>query len=1484
MAAVAALLLALGGPGGAAEAADSSGWIETLVPESGSTNRELYSIEVHFTVPVQGVTAEDLLINDVPATNVVQGVPGQFVFSFPQPEDGTVTVAWRADHGITDLSDPPRPFPGGTWTYVLDALGPAPGVFISEFMAENRMALTDEDRDTSDWIEIYNSETTPADLGGWYLTDDQTNLTKWQFPDVTLSPKSYLVVFASAKNKVKPTARLHTNFKLASSGGYLALVSPATNVISEFVLYPAQTADISYGRVEGEPQVVGYFTRPTPGTVNAISGTGFAPEVQFSRAGGPFLTNFDLVLSAANTNITIRYTLDGTMPTNSSPVYTAPITVVNSVQIRTRAFADGLLPGPPRSETFLLLNSNVTNFSSDLPVMVIHSLGKGAPTASRLNFAHVSVYEPGSGRTSLTNPPALSFRAGLQIRGSSTEGITKASYKLEAWDELNLDRDVPLLGLPADSDWVLYAPNQFEPVLIHNPFVHQLSRDMGRYSPRTRFLEVYINKSTGPIAATHYVGIYVLEEKIKIAPQRVAIDRLQPEDVAAREVTGGYLMKIDRVDPGDSGLYTGGATMAYVDPKERAIKVVQRRPQLTYVSNYFKTFYTTLVGSKWRDPVVGYRSYIDVDSWIDFHVLEMLSGNVDTLVLSTYFHKPRGGKILFGPHWDFDRALGSTDGRDSNPRNWVPGPFFGAAWWSRLFSDIDFWQRWVDRWQELRTTHFALTNLHALIDRQANEVRQAQPREHQKWRFTLRGGSYQSEINLMKNWVSNRIDFIDKQLTQPPALSSPGGPIQPGFQVVITGAAKSSVYYTLDGSDPRASLGPLSSQAQLYTGPITLTRNARVVARAQDSTKRQTGGPPTSTPWSRPVAATYVVTTPLLLITEIMFHPEKPSGATTNTTSDFEFVELMNAGTDDMALPGCRIQGGIDFTFLTSAAVTTLHPGERVVVAKNLTAFHLRYPQVTNVVGEFAGSLGNQSNRLVLTGPLQEPIVDFIYQDNWVPLADGFGFSLVLADETIPAGQIGKSDAWRLSAALGGSPGFLDPSPPVLPAVYVNEIVSNPKSSGEDAIELLNESWSPVDISGWWLTDNFHQPKKFQIPVGSVIQGKGVLVFRESQFRRSGTNAFGLDALGESTYLFSADSQGKLTGWCHGFDFGPQEGGMSFGRWVTSDGHEHLAPYREPTLGHANSVPETWPAAFNEIMYAPALENGQGQRGQFIELADLSASEPPLALFDASDPIRTWRIRGSIEFDFPAGFRFPPSRFVVLVGFDPAADPGALLAFRALYRLDSTCIILGPWRGTLGETNGTLTLLRPLAASSLNTNSLPYTLVEELNYRADAPWPTDARATARSICPSFPRFFGDEPRLWLSLPPTPGDSDSDADGLPDQWELAHGLNPYSAWGDDGAAGDPDQDDFTNLQEYLVGTDPMNAHSLPHVEIGLDGLGSAQLSVRLGPSRNATIQYRTDLTTGGWQPLKTVLAPVDGGNIVLLDPCTNAARLYRLQVP
>lgn len=1460
--------------------------VTAVLPPPDRRVRELGYIEVQFDEPVWGVEATDLLVNDLSATNVVELAPDDYLFTFEPPVDGPVTVVWRGDHGITDRVPARHSFAGGSWGYWLDSAALASDVTLSEFMADNKRTLNDNDGDSSDWIEIANAGDTAAHLAGWFLTDDAGDLTRWRFPDVDVPAKGFLVVFASGKNRTNATAKLHANFKLASGGGYLALVDPATNIVSDFApVYPPQSTDVSYGRAAGDVHAVGYFSKPTPGKANSTSGPGFAPEIEFSAPSRPFTNAFELRLSTGLSQAEIRYTLNGSLPTNTSLLYTAPLTISNSIQVRARAFATGLLPGPLRSEYFVLLHSNVFGFASDLPVMMLHSLGRGAPTSSKLTFAQMSLFEPSKGRTTLLDRPAATLRAGLQIRGSSTEGLAKSSYKVELWDEYERDADESLLGLPADSDWVLYAPNTFEPVLIHNPFVHQLSRDVGQYSPRTRFVEVYFNRGNGPLASSHYMGIYVLEEKIKIGEQRLNIDELEPEHLAPPEVTGGYLLKFDRLDPGDGGLSAGGATMAYVDPKEREIELSQRRPQLTYLRDYFNAFSKALNGTNWLHPTLGYAPYIDVPGWIDYHVLEVLSGNVDALVLSAYFHKPRNGPIVFGPHWDFDRALGSTDGRDSNPRNWTTGPFFSAVWWNRLFNDKDFWQRWVDRWQELRESHLALTNIHGLVDRLANEVRQAQPREYQKWRITLRGGSYQSEVNLMKNWLSNRIDFIDRQMTQPPRLSHPGGAISPGLLLTLTRPTNATLYYTLDGTDPRAAKGGVAPGARVYSQAIRIDANARVVARAWDSTKRQTGGPPSasSTPWSRPVAATFVVTLPALRFGEIMFHPADPPAGSTNSAGDFEFVELVNIGATALNLPGFRLTNGIDFVFASTSAVTRLDPGRRVLVVRNRAAFLQRYPNIGPIAGEFTRNLGDHADRLTLFGPLNEIVCDFVFQADWQALADGLGFSIVPVDERADPAALGSAASWRLSAASGGSPGAPDIELPRVPAVWVNEVLAHPGPEQADAVELFNPNRTPVDISGWYLSDNFKEPAKYRFPAGTVLDPRSFLVVTGDEFGGAAVDAFGLDADGDEIHLFSAGPDATLTGYHHGFAFAGSAPGSTFGVHQTGAGTLVFARQRLATLGGPNLGAAVGPLVVSELMYQPPEDQGDEALGEYIELQNIS--HEPLPLFDPLHPEFTWRLRGAIRFDFPPGIVLPPAGHVVVVGFNPAQDLSALAALRERYVSVREALIAGPWEGRLANEGDTLRVIRPGEARVSNDGQIvPREVwVEEVPYRPEAPWSTAAAGRGAALGRYPGGTLAMDPASWFTATPSPGVADRDGDGLPDDWEAAYGLDANSAAGTSGKLGDPDRDSIRNRDEYAAGTAPwIGPVQLEAAVVPEDPASLELIFVRLA-GHTHTLLRRESRAGAAWEVIEQYPAGAIDQPTAVVVPLDAAGRWFRVRV-
>src|SRR5882724_12014680 len=228
---------------------------------------------------------------------------------------------------------------------------------ISEFMALNNATITDQDGQFSDWIELYNSGPDIVNLNGWYLTDNPTNLTNWRFPSTDLFPGSYLVVFASGKNRALAGAELHTDFKLDGDGEYLALVMPdGATVASQYApQFPRQRSDVSYGLDEQTGAHL-FFALPTPGWENDVNSVGFAENPRFSIAGGVYTnSSLSMALSVRSPTAVVRYTLNGTDPTEASTAFSTPLVITNSAIVRAKVFDPGLQPSVTFSQTYTLL-------------------------------------------------------------------------------------------------------------------------------------------------------------------------------------------------------------------------------------------------------------------------------------------------------------------------------------------------------------------------------------------------------------------------------------------------------------------------------------------------------------------------------------------------------------------------------------------------------------------------------------------------------------------------------------------------------------------------------------------------------------------------------------------------------------------------------------------------------------------------------------------------------------------------------------------------------------------------------------------------------------------------------------------------------------------------------------------------------------------------------------------------------------------------
>lgn len=1349
--------------------------VVSVVPAEAARVQSLTSIEVVFSENVTGVDAADLLVNGVPATGLNVISPRDYTFSFPEPPIGVVSVSWAPNAGIVDLADPANPFVGPGWSYELDTNPPPAEVFLSEFLADNQNGLRDNFGSRSDWIELFNRSDVPANLEGYFLTDDAGDLTKWRFPAVTLEAGKFLVVWASGQDQTNALAPLHTNFKLSTEGEYLALVDPHTNVVSEFApAYPPQRPDISYGRDQTSPTLVGYYSTPTPGAPNSIRGDGFAPEPVFSVAGGVY-TNASLTVALSAPAGVIRFTVDGTRPTTNSTIYTNSIAVTRSMVIKARVFEDGLLPSPIVVQTYNLLGTAAAAFNSNLPLLIINTAGRGIVQDTTRTLATVVAIEPFRGRATLATTPEFSGNCQLEIRGQSSTMFPKLAYNLELNDPNGNDLDAPLLGLPSEADWALYNPYT-DKSFLQNFLSYELHEKMGHYSPRCRFVEVFLDTNGGKLEYPgDYKGIYILVEKIKIDPHRVDLARLSPGQNTEPDISGGYIVKKDKDSPGDYNFSTVGGSgfsaqaLKLHEPKPREATI----PQKTWIRNYLIQFERSLYTNTWLTAkgTNHYSNYIDPDSFVDYHWMVEFAKQIDGYRLSNYMSKDRGGKLKMEPIWDWNLSFGNADYLDgANTSGWYY-PLIDATshiWFRRLMfgtsstsgttGDPDFNQKIADRWSVLRTNILFSTNLLARIDELAAYLNEAQVRDFSKWPrlgtyvwpnppLYSTPRTYSGIITNMKNWVRGRYNWIDTQFLKVPQFSQYDGWVSPGFTLSLSALA-GSVYYTMDGTDPRAPGGAVSQNARLYSGSMVIQTNSRVVARTRSGTR-----------WSGPAGATFTVAAPSLALTELMYSPASTPGSTTNDAAQFEYLELMNTGTQTLDLRGFRFTKGIQFDFATNK-VTSLRPGERVVVARDPAAMVSRYGNIANLAGPYSGSLANQGERLTLIGRMQELVFDFSYDPGWYPATDGLGFAMVPVQEGQPGAALSTAAGWRPATTLGGTPGLPEPGALRFPDVVINEVLTRASAPLVDSIELYNRGTTEADIGGWFLSDDRHTPK-YAIPLGTRLAPGGYYVVTEVAFDRNPgqPSSFNLSASGEEVYLFSADAVGRLTGYCQGYSFGAALKGVSFGRYVTSTGEEHFVAQAARTLGASNSLPRVGPVVISEIQYHPpdVFTNNafwDNTEDEFIELSNVGSFN--VNLFDPSAPTNTWRLRDAVNYTFPTNQFMGPGTRLLVVSFDPVTDPSGAARFRSRYGLSAGVRLFGPFQGKLANSSASVELVQPDTIGSSTNLITTSVLVDKVHYRDDFPWPAGADGLGFSLQRRVETDYGNDPTNWVAALPSPG--------------------------------------------------------------------------------------------------------------------------------
>jgi len=387
----------------------------------------------------------------------------------------------------------------------------------------------------------------------------------------------------------------------------------------------------------------------------------------------------------------------------------------------------------------------------------------------------------------------------IRGRGNTTWTFPKKPYRIK------LDSKASILGMPSNKDWVLLA-NYADKTLMRNSIAYDLGSQMKfPYTPRTTHVDVILNG--------RYQGNYLIGEHIKVDDNRVNITEMDPGDIDEEKITGGYFLELDDYRDGIYFELASGLPFVIKSPDED-----MAQEQMNYIKNYMQATENVIFSEDFADPENGYAKYINPETFIEWYwVMEVLK-NIDAQdVSSIFYYKDRGEKLNMGPLWDLDVAAGnaSVNGGDD------PTGFYvrESKWFKRLFEDSTFKAKAEGRWFTLKDE--LLSKLPVMIDDYSNKLDISQQQNFYRWNILnqvvwpspVAVGSYEGEVNYLRNWLSERVDWIDSQIERPEDPEDPE---------VIT---------AVDNKDYGISMFPNPTSKELYIelAATTLVESAHLV-------------------------------------------------------------------------------------------------------------------------------------------------------------------------------------------------------------------------------------------------------------------------------------------------------------------------------------------------------------------------------------------------------------------------------------------------------------------------------------------------------------------------------------------------------------------------------------------------------------------------------------------------------------------------------
>ncbi|MCQ4637261.1 CotH kinase family protein [Anaerovorax odorimutans] len=398
-------------------------------------------------------------------------------------------------------------------------------------------------------------------------------------------------------------------------------------------------------------------------------------------------------------------------------------------------------------------------FCTHLPLVSIDTEGKNIPIDKEEIFCRIKIYDKEGVNHHLSDKSDIDTKSTINIRGASSRHFDKHSYRMEfrSGRDQQKKRNLKVMGMAADCDWILNGPF-LDKSLMRNYMMYNLSGEIMAWAPNVRFCEVFLNGE--------YQGVYVMTETIKVDQDRVDLHEYDP-----KEIETSYLIERNRPNTTSDAVMTFGKQAGYTEG-ELGILYPNRKniTEQTYdwirddINEIEKLLYS-LDYDEWN---YGYYNFIDVDSFVDYVVINEFSNNLDQGSYSTYAYRPLGGKLTMGPVWDFNNSFGLYD---KNPMGFF---LYGKPWFMMLMKDETFVQDVIDRYRVLRKSYLSEDYLFSYIDSVREYLGPAVDRNFEKWGYSFEKRffddpkreirSYDQAIGQLKSFIHQRIEFMDENI------------------------------------------------------------------------------------------------------------------------------------------------------------------------------------------------------------------------------------------------------------------------------------------------------------------------------------------------------------------------------------------------------------------------------------------------------------------------------------------------------------------------------------------------------------------------------------------------------------------------------------------------------------------------------------------------------------------------------------------------